>query len=411
MTCSNVFLTLLLVFVVAGLVLVVFLTVLNMTVSVGTINGLILFANIVQVDRTNFLPQTTSHINILVAILRTFISWVNLDLGVSTCLFDGLTTYAKTWLQFVFPLYVIAIVSVIITTSYYSTRLTKLFGRNSISVLATLILLSYTKVLRILITAFSFTTLNDAHGVHSTVWLADGNVEYFESRHAVLFLTALLVLLLFGVPYTTTLTMAPWIQRSKYYWVSSAYNKFKPLFDAYMGPYKDNYRYWTGLLLIVRVILLVLFSSFTNTSKLGGPLLNLLLLTLSASGLLALTAAVQPYKKKMNNVIEMFYLTLLILFSATNLYVTNRDTEVINRDYIYVVLVGASFIFFLGICVGHIWQRVQSYQSRRLSDLQRSKESLGQESGAGEQAEWEKTPRTQTTITMFRESVLDLSSE
>ena len=56
-------------------------------------------------------------------------------------------------------------------------------------------------------------------------------------------------LLLFGVPYTVTLTAAPWIQRSRFKWVSSLYNKFKPLFDAYMGPYKDRYRYWTGMLL------------------------------------------------------------------------------------------------------------------------------------------------------------------
>jgi hypothetical protein len=407
--CSNIFLILIIVFAVAGLVLVVFLTVLNMTVSVGTINGLILFANIIQSNRSTFVPLTTASTHNVVAILSTFISWVNLDLGISTCLFDGLTTYVKTWLQFVFPLYLITIVSVIITTSYYSTRLTKLFGRNSVSVLATLILLSYTKVLRILITAFSFTTVNDAHGVHSTVWLADGNVEYFEPRHAILFIVALLVLLFFGLPYTTTLTTAPWIQRSKYYWVSSTYNKLKPFFDAYMGPYKDNCRHWTGLLLIVRVVLVVFFSSFTNTSTLGGPLLNLFLLTLSACGLLALTAAVQPYKKKMNNAIEMFYLTLLVLFSATNLYATNGDTGIKNRDYIYIVLVGAAFVFFLGTSVSHIWKRVQSHRSQRLSNLKRTED---QESAvAREQMRGEVTlVRTNTTNTMFRESVLDLSS-
>ena len=407
--CSNIFLILIIVFAVAGLVLVFFLTVLNMTVSVGTINGLILFANIIQSNRSTFVPQTTAPTHNVVAILSTFISWVNLDLGISTCLFDGLTTYVKTWLQFVFPLYLITIVSVIITTSYYSTRLTKLFGRNAVSVLATLILLSYTKVLRILITAFSFTTVNDAHGIHSTVWLADGNVEYFEPRHAILFIVAFLVLLLFGLPYTATLTVAPWIQRSKYYWVSSAYNKLKPFFDAYMGPYKDNCRHWTGLLLIVRVVLVVFFSSFTNTSTLGGPLLNLFLLTLSACGLLALTAAVQPYKKKMNNAIEMFYLTLLVLFSATNLYATNGDTGIKNRDYIYIVLVGAAFVFFLGTSVSHIWKRVQSHRSQRLSNLKRTED---QESAvAREQMRGEVTLSTNnTTNTMFRESVLDLSS-
>ena len=38
--------------------------------------------------------------------------------------------------------------------------------------------------------------------------------------------------------------------------MSSLYNRFKPLFDAYMGPYKDRYRYWTGILLLARVVLI-----------------------------------------------------------------------------------------------------------------------------------------------------------
>ena len=95
----------------------------------------------------------------LVAFLSTFIAWLNLDLGIPMCFFNGLTTYVKTWLQFVFPLYILALVGVIIIGSNYSTRVTRLIGTNAVSVLATLVLLSYTKILRIVISAFSFTTL------------------------------------------------------------------------------------------------------------------------------------------------------------------------------------------------------------------------------------------------------------
>ena len=262
--CSNAFVTLILVFAVAGLVLVVFLTLLNMTVSVGTINGLILFANIVQGNKTAFLPPPTANTSILITLLRTFISWMNLDLGITTCFFNGLTAYIKIWLQFLFPLYILAIVSVVIIASYYSTQVTKLFGTNAVSVLATLILLSYTKILRVLIAVFSFTTIEGTNDHSSVVWLYDGNVEYFESRHVVLFMAALLVLLFLGFPYTAMLIVAPWMQRSKYNWISSIYNKFKPLFDAYMGPYKDKCRYWTGMLLLARVALIVLFSTLIN---------------------------------------------------------------------------------------------------------------------------------------------------
>ena len=362
-TCSNMFLSSIIVFGVAGVALVALLTLLNMTVSVGTLNGLILFANIIQANRSTFLPPTTSSASVPIAILSTFISWVNLDLGIPICLFDGLTTYVKTWLQFLFPLYILTIVGVIIIASYYSTRVTKLFGTNSVSVLATLVLLSYAKILRVLITVFSFTTLQGTRDYHKVVWLADGNVDYFEAKHGILFITALFVLLILGIPYTTTLIVAPWIQRSKYFWLSKTYNKFKPLFDAYMGPYKDNRRYWTGMLLLARVILIVLFSSIANADTVSGPALNLLLLTLSAAGLLALTAAVKPYKTKLNNAIEIFYLTILVIFSAANLYSSNATTAGMeDRAYIYIALVGTCFIAFLCMGIGHAWYRIQTAQ-------------------------------------------------
>jgi len=55
LTCSNFYLVLLIPFALAGLLLVFFLTVCNLTVSVGTINGLILYANIVQANKHPFI--------------------------------------------------------------------------------------------------------------------------------------------------------------------------------------------------------------------------------------------------------------------------------------------------------------------------------------------------------------------
>ena len=364
-TCSNIYLVSIIVFILMGVALVTLVTLLNMTVSVGTLNGLILFANILQANRTTFLPQSTHHTSSLIAFLSAFIAWLNLDLGIPMCFFDGLTTYIKTWLQFVFPLYILVLVGVIIIASKYSTRVTRLLGTNTVSVLATLILLSYTKILRIIITAFSFTTVTGSQGYHSVVWLPDGNIKYFEPIHTVLFLVALLVLLLLGVPYTVTLTAAPWIQKSRFKWVSSLYNRFKPLFDAYMGPYKDKYRYWTGMLLLARVVLIVLFSSIANTNTVAGPQLNLLLLTVSSCILLALTAAFKPYKLIMLNGLEIFHLTILFIFSSTNLYVSHVGTGVGPRAYIYIVLVGICFFVFLGISVGHIWYRVRKARTVR----------------------------------------------
>ena len=359
-TCSNVYLVSISLFVIMGLALVAVVTLPNMTVSVGTLNGLILFANILQANKATFLPPTTSKSKPLVDFLSAYIAWLNLDLGIPMCFYDGLTTYVKTWLQFVFPLYILVLVGVIIIASNYSSRVTQILGTNSVSVLATLVLLSYTKILRVLITAFSFTTVTGSGGYTSVVWLADGNIKYFELKHAALFLFALLVLLILGLPYTVSLTAAPWIQRSEKKWVSTLYNKFKPLFDAYMGPYKDSYRYWTGMLLLARVVLIVLFSSVSNTNTVAGPQLTLLLLSLSCLVLVYVTATYQPYREKQLNRLEIFHLSLLSILSSTNLYISSIGTGMEARDYVYIVFVGACFLVFLGVCACHVLHKVKT---------------------------------------------------
>jgi hypothetical protein len=276
-----------------------------------------------------------------------------------------------------------------------------------------------------LITAFSFTTIRGSGGYHSVVWLPDGNTEYFEQKHSIIFIVSLLVLVIVGIPYTVTLTAAPWIQRSENRHTSRLYNRFKPLFDAYMGPYKDSCRYWTGMLLLARVVLTVLFSSIANTNTLAGPRLNLLLLTLSSSGLLALTAALRPYKTRLLNALEVFHLSLLLAFSASNLYVSDTGTGTGERAYIYTVIVGISFIAFLGVCIRHVWHGIRTARyamKPRLQETERHENRL-QWYRRRVRGENERDEVTMTTITTtattpggerrdseFRESVLELET-
>ena len=140
---------------VAGIALVVGLMFLNLTVTVGTINGLIFYANIVRANNSLFFLQSISK-----SILSMFIAWLNLDLGIEMmCFYNGLDAYSKTWFQFLFPLYIWFILSAIIVVSHYSSHISRLVGNNAVQVLATLFLLSHAKLLRIIITAFSSTVL------------------------------------------------------------------------------------------------------------------------------------------------------------------------------------------------------------------------------------------------------------
>ena len=95
-------------FAVMGVLLVVLLIALNLTVSVGTLNGLLFYANIVKLYEPVFSRKGA------LPVLSQVISWINLDFGFEICFYNGMDSYAKQWLQFAFPLYLWIIIIIII---------------------------------------------------------------------------------------------------------------------------------------------------------------------------------------------------------------------------------------------------------------------------------------------------------
>ena len=170
------------------------------TVSIGTINGLLFYANIVKISESTGIFFRNGPI----PVLSQFIAWLNLDLGIETCFYHGMTAYAKVWLQFVFPLYIWFIIATIIVLCRYSTWLSNKIGSNVVQVLATLILLSFTKIFRTFAPALSWINLSLKNNSTTTKWYVDGNVDYFSPEHYILMAAAVLFLLL-AVPYTLAL--------------------------------------------------------------------------------------------------------------------------------------------------------------------------------------------------------------
>ena len=192
----------------AGMILVVFLLLVKMTVSSGTINGLIFYANIMSFS--GLLDNQNCAIH---PFLHVFISWINLDLGIEVCFYSGMDVYLKTWLQFVFPFYIWFLVAVIVLVCHYSSTVMKLMGMRNIELLATLFLLSYAKLLKTIVTALSVTNIMLASADNITdplrphkVWVYDGNIDYFSSKHLPLFTVAVTFLItLYIVPPVWTM--------------------------------------------------------------------------------------------------------------------------------------------------------------------------------------------------------------
>ena len=145
------FIVILLAAIVAGVLLVMVLLALNITVTIGLINGFIFYANVTEANGAIFF------LSLEPSFPTVFVAWLSLDIGINVCFFDGVDAYTKTWLQLAFPIYIISLVMFIIIISKYSPRFAGLIEkRDPIATLATLSLLSYAKLLSVTITALSF---------------------------------------------------------------------------------------------------------------------------------------------------------------------------------------------------------------------------------------------------------------
>ena len=343
--CNDSYIALVVAFIVAGVSLLVFLIVSNLTVSVGSINGLLFYTNIVKLNEAALFPNGVS-----IPVLSQFIAWFNLDLGIQTCFFSGLDGYWKTWLQFLFPLYIWLLIIGIIVLSHYSGRVSRLCGNNAVPVLATLVFMSYTKLLR-LITNILMLAVIKCKQDHWLVWSVDGNISYLSGKHIPLFLVALLFLVI-GLIYTVLVFSAQWLQRYSGKCFKSSRDpvvKLKPFIDAYTGPYKDKYRYWTGLLLIVRLLLTTVFSYTTGTL----PQIN--------NYIIAGVAAILLYKSRgiyvdgRLNILEAFYLINLGIMAQLNILSDSMNLHITSA--VTAVSISLSVLVFILTIILHIFNR------------------------------------------------------
>lgn len=327
----------------AGLALVIFLILCNLTVSVGAINGLIFYANILEVNHAVFFPSGKA------TFFSVFIAWLNLDLGIETCFCDGLNPYSKAWLQFVFPAYIWILMGSIILLSKYSVTITKLCGRNSVPVLATLFLLSFTKIESNIISILQFGTLSFEDGHTANVWLDNGNIQYMAGGHIVLFAIAVLFLFL-SIAYALLVFLSPWLLvLSKPRWLS---RYMKPVFDAYHGPYKGRHRYWTGLMLLVRGVLFITFA--LTSDKLA---VNTLVIAISMFLLISLFWGLGGvYRKTWLSILEFTFLLNLGILSSATMYSELVDGQ--QKAGIIYTSVSIAFGTFVGILGHHVYEQV-----------------------------------------------------
>ena len=341
--CSNIYLFLIVPIAIAGLVLVFLLFILNLTVTDGTINAFILYVNIVSINTPVFFPKPGNFTPAYI-----FISLANLDLGIQTCFYNGMDDYAKMWLQLAFPFYLIFIATSLIITSRYSTTIQRLTARRALPVLATLFLLSYTKILLIISSVlFYYSKIISLPSERTTmVWSVDANVPLFGIKFTILFMTCIVffsILLLFNITLLFTKTL------SKFKFIT----KFKPLLDAYQGPYKIKFYYWNGVQLVIRIV----FYGISSLDRNINLTISIMLLTIIA----VLQGWLRPFKIKFKNLNELMFIIYLHFLFLILLY--SQDTDTSTNTVVAIAAVHFTSIIIYHIitytCGGVIRHRIQ----------------------------------------------------
>ena len=322
-----------------------------MTVATGTIHGLIFYANIFTANRSLFLPFATPNF------LTVFISWLNLDLGIETCFYDGMDSYGKFLLQLSFPIYIFVLIGTIIVLCEVSKKIATLLGnRNPVAALRTLILLSYSKLIRTIVTALQFTYLGYPDGSRDIVWLYDANISYFTVSHIPRFIAAFIIIIL-GANYTILLLIGQWFPRCSnrkcMKWTKNT--KYIAFIDAYHAPFTPRHRYWMGLLLFAltthNIVAAMSADSPAPILSAGCIAVGLILLKLLNTRI---------YKNRLEDALETLFLTNIVILAIATYHIIMIKVSERNENQLALANMSTaiSFILFLLIIGYHFYKYI-----------------------------------------------------
>ena len=216
-----------------------------------------------------------------------------------------------------------------------------------INTFATFLLLSYSKLLTVSYSLLDANILynNSGERVGPVVLYHDASIEFFSRQHLPFALPAICVLLVFVVFPLLLLLLYPMrsFQRCLGYCTRIRWQFLHTFADVFQGGYKNgtngtrDYRYFAGLYLLFRVVMLVAFISTAAA--------YMWLILIPFPVVVALFFALfRPYKNNCFNIVDCLGFTLLAL--STFLIMYAMQTIPIPIQVVYVILL-IPFLYFI----------------------------------------------------------------
>ena len=250
--CSNWSILLLIPLLIAGPVLIALICCLNLTISVGTINGFLFYLNIISINADVLTIGTGDRTPGRRAL--------ELVPFAEICFYNGMDEFASTLLTYLFPVYLLTLVGLICLLPKCKWvnmhKINRRIGPRITPVLSTVILLSYTQLTESVVHSLLFVEVYITNSNTTTsrlVWMFDGSLEYFHSpKHIVLACLALLVLMCFLLPVTVIAIFGDLFRRfSRGPW-------YMNFLDSFHGAFRFRFGFWIGIRILLRILFIVL---------------------------------------------------------------------------------------------------------------------------------------------------------
>ena len=318
----------------------------NVSFASGKISCFIFYAQVLDALSVNGrgairYPQSISTVHdIIMFIYHPF----NLDFfthnSLSFCLWKGSTIIDVLMMKYATVLFALFLVLFTILLAKWRYAWVKIFARfqtrRSILIhgLTAFFVLCYSQIVRVtfhLLTYFCLYSIK--FKCAEKVLYPAGYLHYFEGDHIQYATIAIMVLIIFVITPPFLLLLYPLLFRVLGHFGASESKlavllwRIMPIqfLDAYQSSFKNKYRFFAGLYFLYRAAVLVMVVA-ARTLLQCYTLYQMFLITL-----LAIHAVIQPYKEKLNNVIDILLLTNLSIINAITLY--NYTTVQLEEQY------------------------------------------------------------------------------
>ena len=364
--CTNVNLIWILILACAGVGIVLAISFFKISITGGYLNGMLFYSNVVSL----YLPFFTAGTS--VSQIFVFIAFLNLDLGIESCFYNGMDPLTRAGLQFVFPAYLWILMLCITLLARKSDRIARRFSRSGFSaskLFATLMLMSYSSLTETCIEILGFVAVPTISGDVYYRWRVDPNQTYFHGAHIPLFLLS--IALPHVLHHTCTIPAHLSIMHPKDMFLTEdgtylrcllgTFQASVPIYGLDLGSFCEAYPSLLPLFIPhpMNVLLLGIF----------------LLILLYVQGLL------QPFDGIARNAFDTFFIINILTLVKSSLYFTiytdqatgDVKAHAAGQYIVFCVIVTCAYIAFGIIIFWHILLRYPALKNKFMTFLDKLK--------------------------------------